>query len=103
MIPGFTFHDGQAGQAAWINFAGSYEMFDGIRLGINGYWSSQLTADRTNGVKVPSSRAEELDLGPGLSWQINRRGVVNFNLYVPVSAIDTPAGPQFNIQAILLF
>jgi hypothetical protein len=27
-FPGFAFHDGQAGQAFWINFASSYEMFD---------------------------------------------------------------------------
>ncbi len=103
VIPGFTFHDGQAGQAWWINFASSYELFDGIRPGINGFWLRQLTDDRTNGFSVPLTRVEELYLGPGLSWQIDRRRVLNFNIYIPVSAKNTPAGPQFNIQHIVQF
>jgi len=103
IIPGFTFHAGQAGQAWWINFASSYEVFDGIRPGINGYWLQQLTDDRTNGFSVPLTRVEELYLGPGLSWQINQRNVLNLNIYIPVSVRNTLAGPQFNIQHIHQF
>jgi hypothetical protein len=92
-----------AGQVSWINFVSSYEVFDGIRPGINGYWLQQLTDDRTNGFSVPPTRVEELYLGPGLSWQINERSVLNFNIYIPVSVKNTLAGPQFNIQHILQF
>jgi hypothetical protein len=52
---------------------------------MNGYWLQQLTDDRTNGFSVPLTRVEELYLGPGLSWQINKRSVLNFNIYIPVS------------------
>ena len=100
VFPGFTFHDGQAGQAAWINFASSYAITETIRPGINGFWLQQFTNDRTNGVSVPNTRAEELYLGPGLSWQPNRKNTVNFNVYLPVTAANLAAGPQFNIQFI---
>ena len=102
-IPGFAFHDGRAGQAAWVNFASSYEMVAGIRPGIAGYWLRQLEDDRTNGVPVPQSRVEELYIGPGLSWQVSRKTVMNFNVYLPLEAKNTAAGPQFNIQSIIRF
>ena len=70
---------------------------------MNGYWLQQLTDDRTNGFSVPLTRVEELYLGPGPSWQINKRSVLNFNIYIPVSVKNTLAGPQFNIQHILQF
>ncbi len=76
-IPGFTFRNGQAGQAAWIIFASSYEVAEGIRPGINGYYLRQVNDDRANGASVPHSRAEEFFLGPGLSWQRSRKSVMN--------------------------
>lgn len=102
-IPGFTFRNGQAGQAAWIIFASSYEVANGIRPGINGYYLRQLDDDRTNGVSVPHSRAEEFYLGPGLSWQVSRKSAMNFNLYLPVSVKNAPSGPGLNIQNIVQF
>jgi hypothetical protein len=102
-ITGFAFHDGQAGDAGWINFASSYELFDGVRPGINGYWLRQFSDDRTNGFDVPHTRAGELYLGPGLSWQVSGGHVVNFNVYLPVSASNAAAGPQFNIQNVIRF
>jgi hypothetical protein len=102
-IPGFTFRDGQAGQAAWINFASSYEVAPGIRPGINGYYLRQLDDDRTNGVKVAGSRAEDFYLGPGLSWQISKTSVMNFNLYLPVTVKNGASGPNINIQNIIAF
>jgi hypothetical protein len=102
-IPGFEFLNGQAGQAGWINFSSSYEVAEGIRPGLNGFWLQQFTDDRTNGISVPGTRVEELYLGPGLSWVIDKKNTSNFNLYLPISAKDTPAGPQFNIQFIHQF
>jgi|HubBroStandDraft_1064217.scaffolds.fasta_scaffold269823_1 hypothetical protein len=99
-FPGFKFHNGQAEQAAWINFASSYAITETIRPGIDGFWLQQFTNDRTNGVSVPNTRAEELYLGPGLSWQANRKNIVNFNVYLPVTAANLAAGPQLNIQFI---
>lgn len=102
-IPGFTFHDGQAGQALVVNFASSYEVFQGIRPGINGYWLLQITDDQTNGLDVPSARADSLYLGPGVSWQAAPKTVLNFNVYLPADVKNGPSGPQFNIQTIIQF
>jgi len=33
-------------------------------------------------------------------WQINKNSSVNYNLNLPISAKNTPAGPQFNILYI---
>jgi hypothetical protein len=101
--PDFVFRNGQAGQAGWINFASSYEMIEGVRLGLNGFWLQQLTNDSTNGISLPGTRVEELCLGPGVDWQINKRNTANFNVYLPISAKNTPAGPQFNLQYIHQF
>jgi hypothetical protein len=102
-IPGFAFHDGQAGQAGWINFASSYEVGEGVRPGLNGFWLKQLTNDRTNGISLPGTRVEELYLGPGLDWVIDKKNAANFNVYLPVFATNTPAGAQFSIQFIHQF
>ncbi len=102
-IPGFVFRNGQAGQAGWINFASSYEVIEGVRPGLNGFWLQQFTNDSTNGISVPGTRVEELYLGPGLNWQIKKTNTTNFNVYLPVSAKNVPAGPQFNILYIHQF
>jgi hypothetical protein len=99
-VPGFTFRNGQAGEASWLNFASSYEVWNGIRPGINGYWLRQWTGDKTNGVNVPSSKVEALYLGPGLSVQIDPQKVVNFNVYLPASVTNSLSGPEFNIQYV---
>jgi hypothetical protein len=99
-VLGFEFRSGQAGQAGYINFASSYEVVKGLRPGLNGFWLQQLTNDSTNGVSLPGTRVEELYLGPGLCWEIDQKNSANFNVYLPISAKNTSAGAQFNIQYI---
>jgi hypothetical protein len=62
-IPGFVFRNGQAGQAGWINFASSYEVAEGVRPGLNGFWLQQFTNDSTNGISLPGTRVEQFYLG----------------------------------------
>jgi hypothetical protein len=102
-IPGFVFHDGQAGQAGWINFATSYEVAEGVRPGINGFWLQQFNNDSTNGISLPGTRVEQFYLGPGMNWQIDKDNTTNFNVYLPISFKNAFAGPQFNIMYIHLF
>jgi hypothetical protein len=102
-VPGFVFNNGQAGQAGWINFASSYEVVEGVRPGLNGFWLQQLTNDSTNGIRLPGTRVEELYLGPGLNWQVDKKSTANFNVYLPASAKNVPAGPQFNVMFIHQF
>jgi hypothetical protein len=102
-IPDFVFRNGQAGQAGWINFASSYEVVEGVRPGLNGFWLQQFTNDRTNGISLPGTLVEELYIGPGLDWEIDNKNTMNFNLYLPISAKNSNAGPQFNLQYIHQF
>ena len=99
-VPGFVFRNGQAGQAGWINFATSYEVTPGVRPGLNGFWLQQFTNDSTNGVSLTGTRVSSFYVGPGLNWQVNKTNILNFNVYLPVMAKNTPAGPQFNILFI---
>jgi hypothetical protein len=101
--PGFVFNNGQAGQAGWINFASSYEVVEGVRPGLNGFWLRQFTNDSTNDISLPGTRVAELYLGPGVDWAIDKKNTANFNLYLPISARNTPAGAQLNIQYVHQF
>jgi hypothetical protein len=71
--------------------------------GIDGFWLKQFTNDSTNGISLPGTRVEELYLGPGLDWVIDKKNVANFNVYLPVLAINTPGGAQFKIQFVHQF
>ena len=58
----------QSGQAMYMNFATSYEIFPGLRAGINGYYLKQLTDDKVNGDTLADSKEEVLGIGPGVFW-----------------------------------
>jgi hypothetical protein len=102
-IPGFSFANGQAGQSFDINFASSYELLEGFRPGISGFWLHQFTDDKTNGSEIAGSLQEQLFVGPGLSWQTDQNTVMNFNLYLPVHVADAPSGTELNWQVIHKF
>jgi hypothetical protein len=63
---GFGFKNIQAGQAVHANYATSYAVRKGVRLGFNGYWLQQITDHKINGKDVPNSRERTIGLGPGL-------------------------------------
>jgi hypothetical protein len=66
----------QAGQAAWLNFATSYEIVQTLHIGANGYYFKQLTPDKyrlvdgtkTDGDLVGEGKAQVLGIGPGVLW-----------------------------------
>ncbi len=102
-IPGFVFRNGKAGDAAWLNFATSYQVAPTLRLGINGYYLQQLRDNRTNGARVADSKQRKFYLGPGTSWQIDQRNILNTNLYLPVDVENAAAGNSLNLQYIHVF
>lgn len=71
----------QAGQAAWTNFAASYEISPSIHLGINGYYFKQFTNDRINGTSVAGTREQVLGIGPGMFWQLTKTRALWINTY----------------------
>ncbi|KGF80964.1 phenol degradation protein meta [Massilia sp. JS1662] len=71
---GAPVNDTQAGQASWLNFAGSYGLTPTLRVGINGYYFKQITDSKVNGVSVAGSREQVFGIGPGLQLSIDRNG-----------------------------
>lgn len=62
----------QPGQAFHLNYAISYEVFDGLRAGISGYLLEQITADKVDGVKRDHSKEQVFAIGPGLMYSKNK-------------------------------
>ena len=102
-LNGFRFHNGQAGDAAWVNFAASREIIPDVRLGINGYYLRQLHDDRTNGQRVQGTRQSGFYLGPGASWKWKSGDLLNVNLYFPIEVKNASAGSSLNVQYIHTF
>jgi len=88
---GFGFKDMQAGQAVHANFTASYEVFRGVRVGLNGYWLQQFTDDRIDGIPISPSKERTLGLGPGV--QLAGHGVwFRANGYVETDVHNRPSG-----------
>lgn len=102
-FPDLPFRKGQAGQAIWANFAASYQMISSLSLGASGYWLTQLTDNRYDGLDVPNRRAEELYVGPGFHWTATKTDVVNANYYFPVSIQNRFQGQQLSLQYVHAF
>ena len=102
-IPGLIYHNGQAGQIVYGNFAMSYAVLPELYLGLNSYALGQLTPDLTNGHEVAHSRETALSMGPGGRYVFSESTALNANLYLPVVSNNRTSGVQFNLQFIHRF
>ncbi len=102
-VPGFVFRNGKAGDAAWLNFATSYALSPSFRLGLSGYYLRQLRDNQTNGQRVADTKQTQFYLGPGGSWQFDRRNILNAAFYAPVEVKNTASGRNVNFQYIHVF
>ncbi|MEE7567077.1 hypothetical protein HH297_11995, partial [Xanthomonas sp. Kuri4-3] len=102
-LAGFRFRNGQAGDAAWLNFATSLAVRPDLRLGLNGYYLKQLRDNRTNGQRVADTRQMQFYAGPGASWTLDARNIVNANLYLPIEVRNGASGSSLNLQYIHVF
>jgi hypothetical protein len=88
---GFGIRNSQAGQAVHANYSISYEAWKNVRIGFNGYWLQQVTADRVNGIAVPNSRERTVGLGPGI--QVHRRNIwYNLHAYQETDVRNRASG-----------
>jgi len=94
---GQSVDDTQAGQAAWANFAASYEIFPKVSVGLNGFYFKQISDDRVNGHRLEDSRERVLGLGPGVFWKISEEQGLWFNVYHE-SAVENRAKNDFSVQ-----
>jgi hypothetical protein len=65
---GFGIKSMQPGQAFHANYATSYGVLKGFRVGFNGYWLQQLTNHRTDGTDLPNSKERTVGLGRGIQF-----------------------------------
>ena len=101
---GDVFQNGQAGQAAFVNFTLSYALTENFRLGLNGYYLKQLTDDKLNGQSYSGGKEEAFSVGPGFHYQFDAKNGLNFNAYLPVEDKNRPSGgSQFNLMYIHVF
>jgi hypothetical protein len=94
---GFGVRNMQPGEAIHINYATSYELFKGVRVGFNGYWLQQLTNHEINGAAVANSKERTVGLGPGL--QFGGRGIwFRVNGYVETAVRNRPSGSKVTLR-----
>jgi hypothetical protein len=81
----------QPGQALHANYATSYEVVKGIRLGFNGYWLQQLTDHQIDSIGIPDSKERTVGLGPG--FQVAGVGIwFRVNSYLETDVRNRPSG-----------
>jgi hypothetical protein len=83
----------QPGQAFHANYAASYEVVKGVRLGINGYALQQLTEDKIDGRSQANSAERVFGIGPGIKWSGNGLSL-NLNSYFETGAENRPEGTK---------
>lgn len=97
----------RAGQAGWVNFATSYEIFQDFHLGANGYYFHQFNLDKwelLDGTSEPGLRFHDtgkrriLSIGPGVLWSVGEHEKLFANVYFPVLSEHGPEGTLFNLR-----
>jgi len=83
----------QPGQAFHANYAASYEVVKGVRLGINGYALQQLTEDKIDGHSQANSEERVFGIGPGIKWSGNGLSLY-LNSYFETGAENRPEGTK---------
>lgn len=94
---GFGIRNMQPGQAFHLNYASSYEMRKGLRLGFNGYWLQQTTDHRINDAAVHGSKERTVGLGPGM--QLGGPGIwFHLNAYLETDVHNRPSGVKVTMR-----
>ncbi len=94
---GLGFKRTQAGQAFHANYATSYAVWKGVRLGFNGYWLQQITDHNADGTDLPNSRERTIGLGPGV--QFGGQGVwFRVSSYFETGVQNRPSGIKVTLR-----
>ncbi|WDJ87092.1 transporter [Xanthomonas campestris pv. incanae] len=100
---GVAFRNGQAGDAAWINFATSWEVVSDVRVGINAYSLIQLRDNHSNSQRVANSHQAAFHAGPGGAWRVDANNLLFANLYLQVEVKNAASGSNLTVQFVHVF
>jgi len=105
--------DAQAGQAAWLNFAASYEPIHTLHIGANGYYFMQFNLDLyemqdgssnqgmwANG---DTGKASFLGIGPGLMWEATPQNKLFANVYFQMMVRNRAQSDVVNLRWVHSF
>jgi hypothetical protein len=106
-----TVSSAHAVQAAWVNFAASYEILPSLHLGVNGYYFQQFTKDKfhysdgseDSGGRADTGTASFLGIGPGVFWDVDKENKLFVNLYFQTLAKNVPQSNVVNLHYIHSF
>lgn len=92
----------QPGQAFHLNYAVSYEIFDGLRAGLAGYYLNQITDDKVDDHKRDHSKENVFAIGPGLMF--SKKGFFFYlNAFYETRAENRPEGMKFSLRLSKVF
>jgi anthranilate 1,2-dioxygenase (deaminating, decarboxylating) large subunit len=98
---GFGARDTQAGQAIHLNFATGYEVLPKqLRLGLNGYYLTQISDSQLNGHDVSRRREKVLGIGPGVVYHYSQDSHFFINAYFELEAENRPEGSRYNLRFV---
>ena len=100
--PSFHADHVQPGQAFHMNYAFSYEIFNGLRGGIAGYYLDQITADKVEGHKRDHSKEKVFAIGPGLMF--SKKGFFLYlNAFYETGVENRPEGMKVSLRFSKVF
>jgi hypothetical protein len=92
----------QPGQAIHMNASVSREIAEGLRVGVAGYFLTQITDDEIDGADISNSRERVFGIGPGIRWK-QGNSALTANGYIETGARDRPQGARFSLRYSRLF
>jgi hypothetical protein len=98
----FRADNSQSGQAVPANAAASYEILNGLRLGVAGDALYQITDDKLNGDDQRHSREHVFGVGPGFKYKIDSWAMY-LNSYYEFGAENRPEGVKLAFRISKVF
>ena len=95
--------DFRAGDAMYVNYSLTYELFPHLFFGAVGYGLGQLHNDRANGKTIPNSKERVVGLGPGIAY-FHTKDIVFFSyIYQEFAARNRTQGTSFIARIVMHF
>jgi hypothetical protein len=95
--------DSRAGDAMYLNFSLTYELYPHLFFGPVGYALGQLHDNKLDGVRVPNSRERVVGAGPGFAYFFSEDIVFFSYLYLEGAVRNRTQGTSFIARVVMHF